>query len=286
MSFDPTAVPDLVAAWRTQNRALVDLVRAADLGTPVPTCPGWTLRQLVTHVGRGDRWAATMVAQRAETAVDPRSVADGKPPAGGVEAWLAAGVDLLAAAVAEVGADSPVWTFTGPHPSAWWLRRRLHEALVHRADAALAVGAAFEVPAAVAADAVSEWLTLVAARPAGEEPPLPDGATMHLHATDGADARPADAPHGADARSADAPHGADARSADAPHGDLGAAGEWMVRSAGNAVTWEPGHAKGSVAVRGPAADLLLVLYRRLPTDRVEVLGDAAVLETWLARTGF
>jgi uncharacterized protein (TIGR03083 family) len=264
MSFDPTALPDVVAAWRTQNGALVDLVRDADLDTPVPTCPGWTLRQLATHVGRGDRWAATMVAQRAETVVDRRSVADGNPPASGVDVWLAAGVDLLAGAVAEVGADSPVWTFTGPQRSAWWLRRRLHEVLVHRADAALALGAPFEVPAAVAADAVSEWLTLVAARPAGEEPLLPDGATMHLHATDGADAR----------------------SADAPHGDPDVAGEWMVRPAGNAVTWEPGHAKGSVAVRGPAAALLLVLYRRLPADRVDVLGDAAVLETWLARTGF
>lgn len=253
MPFDPTAVPDLVAAWRVQNRALADLLRGADLATPVPTCPDWTLRQLATHVGRGDRWAATMVAQRAEAFVDPRAVPGGKPPADGVEAWLEAGVDLLAGAVDDVGAGSPVWTFTGRRPSAWWLRRRLHEVVVHRADAALALGVPFEVPPEVAADGVSEWLMLVASRPAGEEPLLPGGATMHLHATDG---------------------------------DLGPTGEWTVHPAGNAVTWEPGHAKGTVAVRGPAADLLLVLLRRLPADRVGVLGDATVLDTWLERTGF
>ncbi len=43
------------------------------------------------------------------------------------------------------------------------------------------------------------------------------------------------------------------------------------------------HAKGDVAARGPASDLLLLLYGRLDLDAVEVLGDAAVLETWRER---
>lgn len=246
---------DHATAWQQQNQALADLLRAAALDTPVPTCPGWTLRQLATHVGRGDRWAATMVAERAETVVDPRTVADGRPPddQDGTAAWLAAGVQQLVGAVVDVGADTPIWTFTGPQPAAWWLRRRLHETVVHRADAALALGAPFELPPAVAADGVSEMLTLIAARPPGDEPLLGGDDTMHLHATDD---------------------------------HLGAAGEWMVRPVGNAAEWEPGHAKGTVAVRGAAADLLLVLTRRLPAGRVEVLGDAAVLDTWLARTGF
>jgi len=253
MPFDPTAVADLVSAWRTENQVLRDLLRSAGPDTAVPSCPGWTLRQLGTHVGRGHRWAATMVAQRAETPLDPRTVPDGKPPPhpDAAAAWLTSGVEQLVDAVEAVGAATPVWTFTGPQPAAWWLRRRLHETLVHRADAAQAVGAPFEVPAAVAADGVSEMLTLLAARPPGDEPLLAEGATMHLHATDDG---------------------------------LGAAGEWMVRAAGNAATWQPGHAKGTVAVRGPAADLLLVVTRRVPPDRVEVLGEGSVLDTWLART--
>jgi uncharacterized protein (TIGR03083 family) len=244
---------DLPAALLEQNRALAELVGDADLDISVPTCPNWTLRQLVTHVGRGDRWAARIVSERADACLDPRSVPDGKPPAEPGE-WLLGGARLLVDAVEEAGGQAPVWTFLGPRPAAWWVRRRLYEVAVHRADAALAVGAPFTLPAEVAADGVSEWLSMLAARPR-PEPPLEDGATMHLHATDDG---------------------------------LGAAGEWMVRRDGAGVGWEPGHAKGTVAVRGAATDLLLALLRRLPaTDpRLQVLGEAAVLDTWLARTAF
>ena len=38
------------------------LIINGDLERPVPTCPGWTLRQLATHLGRGHRWAAQIVA--------------------------------------------------------------------------------------------------------------------------------------------------------------------------------------------------------------------------------
>ena len=38
------------------------------------------------------------------------------------------------------------------------------------------------------------------------------------------------------------------------------------------------HAKGDVAVRGPASDLLLFLWHRIPADRLDVVGDAALLE--------
>lgn len=233
-----------------QNQLLVALLRDADPATPVPACPGWDLAALGAHVGRGDRWAAKIVRDRADSPVDPRSVPDGKPGADSA-AWLASSPVLLLEAVAETGPDTPVWTFTGPRPASWWIRRRLHESLVHRADAALALGLPFDVAPALAADGVSEWLSLLAARPADEA--LLDGdATIHLHATD----------------------------------DLGPAGEWMVRGGAEGLEWEHGHGKGAVAVRGAAADLLLVLLRRLPPTAVEVHGDRAALDAFLARTPF
>jgi uncharacterized protein (TIGR03083 family) len=61
------------------------------------------------------------------------------------------------------------------------------------------------------------------------------------------------------------------------------AGEWLVHADGT-VTRE--HAKGDAAVRGPAADLLLVLWRRLAlddADDVDVIGDRAVAERLIAR---
>ena len=58
------------------------------------------------------------------------------------------------------------------------------------------------------------------------------------------------------------------------------AGEWVVR--GDVVTRE--HAKGDAAIRGPAHDLLMVLWRRQRLDSVDVVGDAAVAERFVART--
>ena len=58
-----------------------------------------------------------------------------------------------------------MWTFNGPKPAGWWIRRRVHEATVHRADAVLAVGGDYDLPAELAGDGISEWIELTAARP-------------------------------------------------------------------------------------------------------------------------
>jgi hypothetical protein len=41
-------------------------------------------------------------------------------------------------------------------------------------------------------------------------------------------------------------------------------------------------------MRGPVADLLLTMYRRIPVDagRVELTGDAGLVDFWLDRVGF
>ena len=246
------------SALVAENRQLGEMLRTADPEIPVRTCPGWGLRQLLTHVGRGDRWAAMIVRERADARVDMRAVPDGRPPADADAAvgWLADSARLLLDAVAATGPEVPVWTFTGPKPAAWWIRRRLHESVVHRADAAIALGVPYTVEPGLAADGVSEWLDLLAARPVREDgPALPDGVALHLHATDDG---------------------------------LGAGGEWLVRSEGGRIVWEHGHGKGAVAVRGSAVELLQAVMRRIPADdpRLQVLGDEAAWRTWLERTPF
>lgn len=249
---------DHTAALLEQGRLLGELYSAADPTTAIPTCPGWTLRQLVTHVGRGHRWAAATVREASDSPVDIRTVPDGRLPDDAADAvtWLDGSAAALVDAVATTGADTPVWTFLGPRPAGWWIRRRLHEATVHRADAALALDVPYDLAAGIAADGVSEYLDLVAARPAGAGPvPLDIGQSLHLHATDDG---------------------------------LGGSGEWLVHGDGVAVSWEHGHGKGAVAVRGRASDLLLAVLRRLPADdgRLELLGETAVWRAWLERTAF
>jgi uncharacterized protein (TIGR03083 family) len=230
-----------------------------DLDRPVPACPGWTFRQLATHVGRGHRWAAQIVATRSATPVSTRDVPNGKLPDDPAQhgPWLKESADLVAEAITAVG-DEPVWTFTGPRPARWWARRRAHEAAVHLADAQLAAGQAIALDPGFAADGVDEWLGLVVATtidPARARDLGGDGQTLHFHATDPG---------------------------------LSNTGEWLVTRTPSGLTVEPGHAKADVAVRGPAARLLLLLTRRIPPGdpALEVLGDQALLTHWLAHTPF
>jgi uncharacterized protein (TIGR03083 family) len=248
-------VVDYVAALLEQNEFFGELIRDADPSTPVPTCPGWTIKQLFRHVGRGHRWAAQIVRDREETYLDPRAVRDGKPPTdpdGAIE-WLHGSARALVDAVTDAGEDTPVWTFLGPRPAAWWVRRRLHEATVHRADAAVALGVPYDLAAPLAADAISEWLDrLTAEQRDGRPAPLDAGVTLHLHATD----------------------------------DLGPAGEWVIRADEHGISWDHGHGKGITAVRGRAVDVLLALVRRRSAAdaAVQILGDQKVWTNWLDRT--
>ena len=125
-----------------------------DLDRPVPTCPGWTFRQLATHLGRGHRWAAQIVATRATAPVPMREVADGKLPEDPARhaSWLNAGADQVIEAVAAAGSDL-VWTMTGMRPASFWTRRRTHEAAVHLADAQLAAGRDVDLDPGLAATA-------------------------------------------------------------------------------------------------------------------------------------
>ena len=125
---------DVRAALVEETAAFGELIRTADPTAPVPTCPDWTIKQLFRHVGRGNRWAAQIVTDRRDEALDPRDVRDGKPP-DDVDAaidWLNAGVQLILDSVDSVGAHTAVWTFIGPRPAHWWARRRLRVQIVDR----------------------------------------------------------------------------------------------------------------------------------------------------------
>ena len=252
----PVAVERYYAEIEASTETLAGLVHGADLTRQVPTCPDWTLRQLATHVGRAHRWAAEIVGTRSAEFIPFRQVPDGRIPDDPAlhAPWLRAGAARVVGAVREAGGDQ-VWTFDGLRPASFWARRMAHETAVHRADAEITVGREPEFEPDLAADAIDEWLGYMSGIGSSDSrvDALPDGAVLHVHVT-----------------------------------DEGVRGEWLVRREGSAVTVEPGHGKGDVAVRGPAGRLLLVLLRRVPPDdpQVEVLGDASLLTGWLAGTPF
>ena len=58
-------------------------------------------------------------------------------------------------------------------------------------------------------------------------------------------------------------------------------GEWLLSSQDDRLVVSHEHARGDAAARGSASDLVLLVWgRRQPT--LEVFGDEAVLDAWLA----
>lgn len=246
----------------------LDLLRTtltgADLSVTVPTCPDWTLAELVRHMGGAVRWSERLVATRAEQDIPEEDIPECEGPAGddpaALDAWLARTAELGATTFRAAGADAVVWSWADDRSAAFWARRMTHELAVHRADAAIAAGVPFEVAPDVAADAIDEWLDLVAlAQRTDPEDSASElrgaGRSIHLHATD-------------------APEGLDA--------------EWLIEFGDDGFTWRRGHAKATVALRGPLTEVLLAFYRRRPLDSgsVEVLGERELLDFWLERASF
>src|SRR5690348_14810622 len=129
---------DQVAAIETESALIADAAAKGDVGAAVPSCPGWTLRSLVLHVGEVQRFWAGAVRARG---VQPDHV-DVQPGAD-LAAWFRASTGELTAALRDAGADSPCWTWWGsPATSGAVARHQVQEAAVHRWDAQTALGGA------------------------------------------------------------------------------------------------------------------------------------------------
>jgi uncharacterized protein (TIGR03083 family) len=246
---------DYSAALTEQNHMLAETVFSAEAETPIPTCPGWSMRQLIRHVGRAHRWAAQIIETETDVRLDPRTVADGRPPddADGAREWLLASPKVLLEAVADAGgAEVMVATFAGPRPARWWIRRLLHETTVHRADAALAVGEYYDLAPEISADGIDEWLGRLAERPGWGVLPVQDGKAVSLIAND-----------------------------DGPRWTI------LVRD-GRLHLHRRTTASPGVQLAGPTKDLFLALLRRCDAQEIgcSVEGDHDLWATFLARTPY
>jgi uncharacterized protein (TIGR03083 family) len=173
---------------------------------------------------------------------------EGPPDGDELPEWYEAGAADLIHRLATMDTEATWPTWAGPQPGTFFPRRMAQENAVHHWDAD-----ATPVGADLAVDGVDEHLELFAPRLPVERL---DGATgtIHLHATDVDDAR----------------------------------GEWLISLTPDGIRFEHGHAKGDVAVRGAAGDLLLWTWNRvLPTDdRFQVFGDASLLDVWRTSVTF
>lgn len=132
----------------------------AGLGAPVPTCPDWTVRDLIVHTGVVHRHKAETL--RGDYENEPAAVPeppDGDLPDDEILAWFDAGVVQLLDASAQADLTAPTWTWCAhDHSKNWWLRRMAHETAIHSIDAVISTGQPPMIEVALAQDGVAEVL--------------------------------------------------------------------------------------------------------------------------------
>lgn len=151
------AVDDELRRWRwLATDELAAAVEAAP-DAVVPAYAPWTVRDLAVHVVRV--YANARLALRGGLLQRPEpelSVVAGGDPAG-LAAAIRDGLDAAEAAL-QTCSHETVWTPVGTRGPAFWARRLLREAVLHRWDAQQAAGAADPPTEEQALELIDEFL--------------------------------------------------------------------------------------------------------------------------------
>jgi uncharacterized protein (TIGR03083 family) len=214
-----------------------------DMNAPVPSCPKWNMFQLVEHTGNVHRHISEHLQRKTPENEMPLDVEEAPTDDEGLLEWYRRGLNTLEQLLRELPPDSPAWTWWPPdHTAGFWRRRMALETAVHRWDAENATGTAAAIDPDLGADGVDELLDIHMQEDGGEPYQGVEG-TVHIHRTDGQ-------------------------------------GEWILRLAeGETPEVRRGHERGEAAIRGGGSDLLLFLWRRKSPSDLEVLGDAALVDS-------
>jgi uncharacterized protein (TIGR03083 family) len=240
-------ISELVAQLRADGNRITIVIAAADPAASVPTCPGWTMRDLVRHLGGVHRWATGFVRGdgRQPKGGDLERLVGGWPDDVELPSWFEAGHRDLLEALRSAPTDLETWTFLdAPSPLAFWARRQAHETAIHRVDAEAAIGDVTVFPAPFAADGIDELLLRFVAR-GGPELPTDRERTVLVEAID-----------------------VDRR--------------WHITSSPTGLTTSTGRGapRAETTIRGPASDLYVGLWNRGSFEGSEVDGDDRSLEFW------
>lgn len=164
---------------RADSVAFADAARGR-LEASVPSCPGWTVEELVEHLTNAHLFWRLIGERRVQ---DPRELDDVDPPAPTDRlAFFLEHAHRFADFLERADPQTRVWTWSRRNNIGFIQRRMAHETAVHRWDAQLAAGETQAIDGDLAADGIDEFLEhFLEAR----QPITGTGEVVHMHRTDG-----------------------------------------------------------------------------------------------------
>jgi uncharacterized protein (TIGR03083 family) len=235
--------------FRREIREFVTTVESVVDDVPLlPACPGWSMTNIVMHLGWVHRYVIDIIVNRRPVPPTNPDIAflnlppehftwptdpDGGPHLGplprGMLTWFTEGADTLAELLATIDPSTAVGTWSVEQSVGFWLRMQAIEAAVHRWDAQTGTGTPAPIDTELAIDVIEQNFTvMVPARRGWRGAPEGHGETFRFHATDADRA-------------------------------------WTVRFDGNTLTAADGPAQHEFA--GSASDLALFLWHRVNSDQ-------------------
>ncbi len=245
-------VDDYIDFVRREGEQFARAAAATPLAADIAACPGWTMRDLVLHLGEIHLWAAANlvaprrewlhVAELGELARYWPELASRTPDDHELVSWYRATnrnlIDVLESVPPDVGACC---FLPAPSPLVMWARRQASEIAVHRFDAEAAGQVSSHFDPEFAGDMLDELLSGFA--------PMRRSAEASTERTLLVDAV-----------------------------DVGE--RWWLTIGPNAIETARTGDEHDLRVVGTAAQLYLTMWNRRPEVPVQLDGDASVLELW------
>ena len=180
-----------------QTRRLAESAAAVEPEAAVPTTPGWTVTDLVAHVGQTQHWVAEIIERRiTDPAQLPRELAPLPADPGAYPVLVAVRRrHRVADACSDDVLDAAVFNAAGDERAGarFWMSSVLNEAVIHGFDAANAAGRPADIDADTATTLISNHLAMLTSptwkieRPESARAIRGTGQTLQWLATDTAD---------------------------------------------------------------------------------------------------
>jgi uncharacterized protein (TIGR03083 family) len=171
---------EFIAALDRDSAAFVDACEVAGLTTPVPSCPGWTVADLLWHLTEVHDFWRTIVADRLSDwkSYDQPS----RPVDEGLAGMYRHGRIDLVSTLASADPETQVWTWAADRSTGFVIRRMAQETAVHLWDATEAAGMVNPLEATLASDGIDEFLSHFTSDAAERAAAV--AGSVHIHCAD------------------------------------------------------------------------------------------------------